>query len=484
MKAQVKAGTTSYICEIFIQDTSSTTGAGLTGMVYNSAGLTAYYKRSNGTTAVQITLATIATLGTFASGGFKEVDATNMPGVYELHIPDACLAAGATSVAILLKGAVNMAPVPLEITLKGNDEADIMSRLGAPAGASIAADVAAVKSDSAAILDDTGTSGVVVAAGSKSGYQLDLSQALPGTPVAGSVGQALKDADTQLDAAISSRLAASSYTSPDNSGISAIKAQTDKISFAGTGPYDVKATLDGETVTVATNNDKAGYALTAAYDPAKSAASQTSVNTISAVTGKLDPALELDGAVYRFTANALEMAPSGGGGGGATAAEIWSYATRKLTSALTDEGTPRDMAGTGAADPAAIWSYSSRTLTSVPFVLPPLTGTVYATITAQNQEVPIIRGDTPTVPFNLGSNFTGWTPKFAVKAELADVTYLVAIKDAVWTDAATGQGYVSLTAAETRALPNRSYGEIELQNGAQRLTVIKFVLKSSEDVIK
>jgi len=48
----------------------------------------------------------------------------------------------------------------------------LLSRVGTPAGASIAADIAAVKADTAAVLDDTGTSGVVVASGSKSGYSL------------------------------------------------------------------------------------------------------------------------------------------------------------------------------------------------------------------------------------------------------------------------------------------------------------------------
>ena len=76
------------------------------------------------------------------------------------------------------------------------------------------------------------------------------------------------------------------------------------------------------TVTVGTNNDKTGYALTAAYDAAKTAATQTSVNTIDdfvdtevsaikAVTDKLDTALVVDGAVYQYTANALELGPSG-----------------------------------------------------------------------------------------------------------------------------------------------------------------------------
>jgi hypothetical protein len=49
---------------------------------------------------------------------------------------------------------------------------DSFARLGAPAGASVSADLAAVKVDTAAILVDTGTDGVVVTAGSKAGYSM------------------------------------------------------------------------------------------------------------------------------------------------------------------------------------------------------------------------------------------------------------------------------------------------------------------------
>ena len=48
----------------------------------------------------------------------------------------------------------------------------VESTLGTPAGASVSADVAAIKGDTAAVLADTGTDGVVVAAGSKTGYSL------------------------------------------------------------------------------------------------------------------------------------------------------------------------------------------------------------------------------------------------------------------------------------------------------------------------
>jgi hypothetical protein len=112
---KLKRGTTSKSVRVFISDTSSTTGAGLTGLVYNSAGLTAYYMRDGLTTPTAITLAD-ATLGTFTAGGFKEVSATNMPGVYELGIPNTALAAG-TSVEIMLKGAANMYCPPLRIEL-------------------------------------------------------------------------------------------------------------------------------------------------------------------------------------------------------------------------------------------------------------------------------------------------------------------------------------------------------------------------------
>jgi hypothetical protein len=50
------------------------------------------------------------------------------------------------------------------------------------------------------------------------------------------------------------------------------------------------------------------------------------VGAIKVVTDKLDTALELDGAVYRYTVNALELAPSGGGDGSTLTAIPWNAA--------------------------------------------------------------------------------------------------------------------------------------------------------------
>ncbi len=122
-KVSLVTGTTSYIAQVFIQDSSSTTGAGLTGLAYNSGSLTAYYHRDTDTTATAITLVTM-TVGTFTSSGFKEIDATNMPGWYQFCPPNAALASGAKSVGFHLKGATNMAPLALEIELTAVNNQD------------------------------------------------------------------------------------------------------------------------------------------------------------------------------------------------------------------------------------------------------------------------------------------------------------------------------------------------------------------------
>lgn len=127
-KLALKKATTSKILRILILDALKGDGSGLTGLVFNSAGLDAFYIREGAASPTAIALVT-ATVGTWTSGGFIEVDATDMPGVYELHVPDAVLATGANSVAILLKGATSMVPLPLEIQLNDNDPGDVWNQI-------------------------------------------------------------------------------------------------------------------------------------------------------------------------------------------------------------------------------------------------------------------------------------------------------------------------------------------------------------------
>jgi hypothetical protein len=120
----IKKGATSQSVYVEILDSTSTTGGRKTGLVFNTSGLTAYYAR-NGGAATAITLATLAAANSaWSSGGFKEVDAANMPGVYRLDIPDAAVASGSESVVVTLKGVTGMAQVSLEVQLSAIDMQD------------------------------------------------------------------------------------------------------------------------------------------------------------------------------------------------------------------------------------------------------------------------------------------------------------------------------------------------------------------------
>lgn len=132
---------------------------------------------------------------------------------------------------------------------------------------------------------------------------------------------------------------------------------------------------------------------------------------------------------------------------------------------------------------AAVWSYTSRLLSSVPIVLPVMQSQVYTATALQGREVVVVQGDTPTITFALGDDYTGWTPYFGAKAALADTAYVIDPKAGSWVDAALGQGTVALTAVET-ATVGKYYAEIELRNGDQRLTAMKFTLKIIGAVIK
>lgn len=118
----ITAGATSRRIGVWLADSSSTTGAGLTGLAYNSAGLTCYYWREDegNANATAVTLAT-ATRGTFTSSGFIEKDATNLPGAYEFGLPNAAIATGAKWVKVMFKGATNLAPRVITIKLASLD---------------------------------------------------------------------------------------------------------------------------------------------------------------------------------------------------------------------------------------------------------------------------------------------------------------------------------------------------------------------------
>ena len=128
MKLAVKNGITSLILRVKILDTAVTTGAGKTGLSHSSSGLIISTIADNEATPTVYTQAasnveTITTLGTFAAPTaskcrFKEVDAGNHPGLYEIHVANARWAvSSARSVIVSISGVSGAAQVDAEIQL-------------------------------------------------------------------------------------------------------------------------------------------------------------------------------------------------------------------------------------------------------------------------------------------------------------------------------------------------------------------------------
>lgn len=104
-----RPGQTSQSVIFFLQDSSSTVGAGLTGMAYNTSGLEAWYKIGATGALTQITLQSLASdESSWTSGGFVEIDSTSAPGGYRLDMPNVAVASE-EYVSLLMRGATNLA---------------------------------------------------------------------------------------------------------------------------------------------------------------------------------------------------------------------------------------------------------------------------------------------------------------------------------------------------------------------------------------
>jgi len=124
----IAPGSTSQSIELYL---------GATGLTASTAGLSARYNRTR-TASVSIALVARTIAQAWTSGGFAEVDATNMPGVYRLDLPDAALAAGADDVTIVVRGAsgTNGAVMTVKLSSGGLTEAQTASAVwgASPAG--------------------------------------------------------------------------------------------------------------------------------------------------------------------------------------------------------------------------------------------------------------------------------------------------------------------------------------------------------------
>ncbi len=126
MKKIIKAGSVDQTIDVFIQDSASTTGAGKTGLAYNTASLVCYYRKGATGSATALTLATQTVGGAHSDGGFVEISSANMPGMYRLDLSDTIVATAGT-VTLMLSGASGMAPLPIELQVVAVDLEDATS---------------------------------------------------------------------------------------------------------------------------------------------------------------------------------------------------------------------------------------------------------------------------------------------------------------------------------------------------------------------
>jgi len=124
----IAPGSTSQSIELYL---------GATGLTASTSGLSARYNRTR-TASVSIPLVARTIAQAWTSGGFAEVDATNMPGIYRLDLPDAALAAGADDVTVVMRGAsgTNGAVMTIKLSSGGLTEAQTASAVwgASPAG--------------------------------------------------------------------------------------------------------------------------------------------------------------------------------------------------------------------------------------------------------------------------------------------------------------------------------------------------------------
>lgn len=123
MKHLVNISQADYSVLVFIPDSSSTVGAGKTGLTEASIDLA--YSRvetDNDVTVSDVAPAALSALtDAHIDWGFEEVDATNAPGLYRLDIADAVFASGAWSAVVTITDAAsnNVPPTNIEFQLVG-----------------------------------------------------------------------------------------------------------------------------------------------------------------------------------------------------------------------------------------------------------------------------------------------------------------------------------------------------------------------------
>lgn len=275
--------------------TNSTTGLIISTITDNEATATVY-------TAAASNIETITTLGTYAAPTaskcrFKEVDATNHPGLYEIQLADARFSvSNASRLVVSVVGAAGLpsSGVHYEVDLKA--DADVKTwrgtqpntlqsgRVDAYAGAFVSGAIPDTESIADAVWDE----------------------ATSGHTIAGTYGKLVTTVDTKID------------TIDDfvDTEVAAIKAKTDQLNFTIAGQVDANALTGGGGGGLDAAGVRAAVGLASAnLDTQLSAIDDFLDTEIAAIKAKTD---QLAFTVpNQVDANALT-----GGGGGLTQAQV------------------------------------------------------------------------------------------------------------------------------------------------------------------
>jgi hypothetical protein len=160
------------------------------------------------------------------------------------------------------------------------------------------------------------------------------------------------------------------------------------------------------------------------------------------------------------------------------ASAVWNNGARTLTSNAYVNSTSIDLYlsskhGTGPWDAAG-------NVTVLPFQ-----GAASYETVAQGKDVHVTRGDSVAIPYSIGKDLTGWTVWFGAKTTPEDSAYALAPRDitAYVTDPSTGSGLISLSTADTDLAVRKYAAEVEIRNGTDVNTVLKFNLLIDAGVI-
>jgi ABC-type cobalamin/Fe3+-siderophores transport system ATPase subunit len=327
MLISYKLGQTSIVLRVKILDSSVSTGAGKTGLSSSSSGLIISTIADNEATATVYAQASsniesITTLGTYAAPTsskcrFKEVDSTNHKGVYEIQIADARFAvSSAKSLLISISGAANAAECDALIPLVSDDP-----YVAKPTNSSLLSIDSNGRIDVIKIAGTTQTArdigaSVLLSSGSGTG-QLDFTSGVVKANVTqfggsnGTFSSGRPEVNTthlagtsQTARDIGASVLLSSGTGTGQLDFSSGVVKSNLAQILGTALTETAgqiaaafkkffniaspaATMD-HLILVDTATDvttKTGYALTSAYDPAKTAAQAGDVMKVSSGTG-------------------------------------------------------------------------------------------------------------------------------------------------------------------------------------------------------